>query len=162
MESNESESRALTASPASRWPRNRRRGWTLLLALALAAASPVRAADLCVDLSGGGGFVLKRFRAPGRNRCAPTQGFERLKFSAAFLTGSACVQEEGRYLILHYTVAKAGIPTGYLESATCRVELPIPSAGRNGTCAGMYVIPGNSDRFYQAATFRPCDEGVPF
>lgn len=165
MKASESETRARAASPASRWARNRRRTWGLLLALGIttvAGASSARAADLCVDLSGGGGFVLKRFRPPGRNRCVPTQGFERVEFSGAFLTGSACLQEEGRWMSLHYTVAKGGLFSGYVESATCRVELPIPPGGKNGTCAGMYFTPGASDRFYQSAAFRPCDEDVPF
>lgn len=144
---------------------SKRRVRGLLLALGIAAAagaSPVRAADLCVDLGGGGGFVLEHFRTPGKNRCVPAQGFERVQFSGAFLTGSACLQAEGRWMSLHYTLAKGGLSSGYLESATCRVELPIPPGGKGGTCAGMYVTPGASDRFYQAATFRICDEDVPF
>lgn len=165
MKPNASEKRALAAPPATRWPRNLRRSRGLLLALGIAAAvgaSPARAADLCVDLGGGGGFVLKRFRPPGRNRCVPTQGFERVQFSGAFLTGSACLQGEGRWMSLHYTLAKGGLSTGYLESATCRVALPIEPGGTGGSCAGMYVTPGGQDRFYQAATLRPCDEDVPF
>lgn len=155
---NEPAKHAITASPGSRWAR-------LLLALGIAVAawpSPARAADLCVDLGGGGGFVLKRFRPPGRDRCVPTQGFERVQFSGAFLTGSACLQGEGRWMSLHYTLAKGGLSSGYLESATCRVELPIPPGGKGGTCSGMYLTPGGPDSFYQAATMRLCDEGVPF
>lgn len=165
MRSNESEKRAVAASPGRRWARALGRSRGVLLALGIAAAagaSPAFAADLCVDLGGGGGFVLERFRPPGRGRCVPTQGFERVQFAGAFLTGSACLQGEGRWMSLHYTLAKGSVANGYLESATCRVELPIPPGGKGGTCAGMYVTPGASDNFYQAATMRPCDEEVPF
>jgi hypothetical protein len=156
MEWNELQKRTRAVRRASR-------GLILAVAVGVAAgAASARAADLCIDLAGGGGFVLKRFRPPGRNRCVPTQGFERVQYSGAFLTGSVCLDRSGKWMSLHYTLAKAGLVTGYLESATCRVDLPIPPVPNNGSCGGMYVSPGASERFYQSATVRTCEVDVPY
>ena len=142
--------------------RRLRRGRVLLAALGLVAASAASAyaADVCMTLSGGGGAVFKRFKAPGRNKCAPIHGFENLG-GGAVLSGSACTTPTGEVMILHYTAHDWRATTGYFESGTCRVLLPLPSS--EALCRGSYVLtPGiDGGQFNQTAILQYCDAPVP-
>lgn len=136
----------------------------LLAALAIVTASVARvhALDLSADYTGGGGFVLKRFKAPVKNKCAPLQAFENVK-SGAGISATACTASTGRWMILHYTSHSWGGQTEYSETATCRVLLPIPAdSGNLGRCDGSFVSsPGGAGGFAQSALFHFCSADIP-
>lgn len=134
----------------------------LLVALGLVAVSSAgaRAVDLCLDFSGGGGVALKRFKAPSRNKCVPIQGIDNESYPGA-LSGTGCTSATGDRLILHYTYHSFRT-TGYFESATCRLVLPIDSA-IDGSCAGTYLTsPGTGQTYFsQSVTARFCSVDIP-
>lgn len=145
------------------------RGWfrrlqPLLAVLAIVAASSVRAhavVDVCMDYSGGGGLVFKRFKAPGKNKCAPLQGFQNALYGAGVAT-TACTASTGKVMILHYTSHNWGNSTKYFETATCRVILPITPTGNFESCSGTYLsTPGGPGGFAQYALFRTCNVDIP-
>ena len=137
----------------------------LLLALALVAASAAaaHALDLCVDFYGGGSVAFKNFKIPGKDKCAPAQGFENNYTPtpvrpAGTISGMACLPSDFPRLILHYT---SSVGAGYFEVGSCRVTLPIPPEGKTGLCDGTYVLPPDSSGYTEFATFRYCTVHVP-
>jgi hypothetical protein len=146
----------------SLWSRRFGRGRMLVVALGVVAATSVsaHAVDLCMDYSGGGSWVLKRFKVPARTKCAPMQGFENKLYGAGAMSGMGCTNVVGDYLVLNYTSHNVGYPS-YLESATCQVHLPIPPGGTSsGWCYGTWFVspPGdNANGFNQGVTLRYCN-----
>jgi hypothetical protein len=142
---------------ASRWTRLLR-GRILLVALGVVAVSSAsaHARDVCIDFIGGAGVVLKRFNPPSRNRCVPIQGFENRPGGGA-LSGMGCTNHAGTTLIMHYTFDDWGYSTGFSESATCRVTLPIDVAN-GGSCRGTYQTSTDTgqNHFRRPITTRYC------
>ena len=153
----------LTAPSPSGALRRSRGGRRILMALAVVAmsAAGAHARDLCIDFAGGGTIVLKGFRIPGKNRCAPFGGFA--QGDSAALSGAGCTSANGAGLTLHYSSHTRYVNAFYSESGTCRVGVPLPLQGDSGPCSGTYTsLPGGSPTgFYQYATFRYCDVNVP-
>ena len=144
------------------WSRRLRAGRVLLAALSLVAVgSSAYAADVCMEYTGGGSIILKRFKPPSKNKCAPVAGVENATYGGA-LSGMACTNAAGNSMTLQYTSHDWQGNTSYFESATCRVALPLPTNGNSGTCTGTYIsTPGGSGRFLQDALFRFCNANVP-
>ncbi|MEW6271861.1 MAG: hypothetical protein AB1689_21470 [Thermodesulfobacteriota bacterium] len=148
--------RKTLVSCGSRWAR---RGRVLLAALSVVLATSVgaQALDLCLDFDGGGSWVLKRFKAPRKNRCASMQGYE--PSSGSGMTGMGCTDKYGYTLTLNYTSHNPSYQA-YLESATCKFGLPLPPGGKRGGCFGTYITPGGNGSFGQWATLRSCDVDI--
>jgi hypothetical protein len=149
-------------TPVGWWWQLRRRR-TLLLALGVVAATSVsaHALDLCMDFSGGGSVVLKRFKVPGRNKCAPMQGFENVQYGGTVMSGMGCTNVAGDWLTFHYTSHNRHYPS-YFESAGCYVQLPVSPVGSSGTCYGTWILsPGDhTNNFGQDITLRYCNVDV--
>jgi hypothetical protein len=158
MDTRESNRKGGDTTLLHRWSRQLRRGRTLLLALSVIAASSAsaHALDLCMD-----GSVIKRFKAPSKNKCVPIQGVENAYFGGA-MSGMACTSATGETLILNYTSHDWQALSGYQETGTCRAALPISPAGNAGVCGGTYTTtPGGSNHFWVFANFRYCSVDIP-
>jgi hypothetical protein len=160
-----SNERGLATGLSSGWSGRLRGGRVPLIALALVAMSAANAyaLDVCLNFAGGGTVVLKRFKTPPPNKCAPVQGFEPVGGGGA-LSGMACSAAAGKgtEMRLHYTYHDMQSNTGYFEAATCRFILPIaPSNG--GRCWGTVLVsPGTGqDHFEQSVTPTYCNVDVP-
>lgn len=144
---------------------------SLLVALALIGISvaSAEAVDLCFEYAAGVDTIVgKGFKVPGKNKCAPFNGFQ-LGSHAGMVTGTGCRNAQGDWLLIHYTYHDHDqtFPQGsYFETGVCRVPLPIEPGGNSGDCAGTYQATSNAgsvseNRFDANARFYRCTFAVP-
>jgi hypothetical protein len=141
--------------------------------------------DLCIQLSGGGGYVVLRapkiqlnccpLDAAEVNNCVPLNGFESAKsFSlGGMVTGTGCVDSQGNSFIYHYVYHNQyGLERwfqGYFETGVCRFPLGHGEGtvgghkGILGDCRGTAISspPGTAGTFPAQAVLWFCNEDVP-
>ena len=128
---------------------------TAFLLPVFASASGARA-DICFQYGTGGGVVIAiGAKVPPVNTCIPVSLVEQIYGGRLGLaTGSICNSEQGSSrptLVFQYTYDACTGPGGYFESATCRIDLEVPSgnlpdkpSNQNSWCNGVYVsLPSN-------------------
>jgi hypothetical protein len=151
----------------------------LIVALGLVCASgaSASAADLCIELEGGGAVsVIKNPRLQLKccpadpaeaNTCEPVAGFEQHGFQpqqggiGGAITGSICVDKESGGFTYHYMYHNAwalqGWFQGYFETAFCRFGLTASALTKEdafrGTCRGT-VVASPAQGQATAGTFR--------
>lgn len=89
----------------------------LTIPLAVAAAAPAAAEDLCIDATGGipptiasPFMILRGFATPGKNKCKQVQGVL-VNFESA-VSGSACTSFDGGHVTLSLTASFVYEKTG--------------------------------------------------
>ena len=107
----------------------------IIAAVVLGAAGRASAKDMCFTLpglSGGVGYALKSFTAPGKNLCKPVTGFSTI--AAFLLDGTMCRTADGTTLrlTLNGNQVVSG-PVGFQGGCT----IPFPSL-TGGTCLGTF------------------------
>jgi hypothetical protein len=120
------------------------------------ASAPVAQADICFQYGTGGGIAIAiGAKVPPVNTCTPVSLVEQIYGGRLGLaTGSICNSEQGSSrptLVFQYTYDACSGPGGYFESATCRIDLEVPSgnlpnqpSNQNSWCNGVYVsLPSN-------------------
>lgn len=119
--------------------------------LPIVDSTPSALADICFQYGTGGGISIAiGAKVPPVNTCTPVSLVEQIYGGRLGLaTGSICNSEQGSSrptLVFQYTYDACSGPGGYFESATCRIDLEIPSgnlpdqpSNQNSWCNGVYV-----------------------
>jgi hypothetical protein len=115
------------------------------------ANTPAAQADICFQYGSGGAVAIAiGAKVPPVNTCIPVSIVEQIYGGRLGLaTGSICNSEQGSSrptLVFQYTYDACSGPGGYFESATCRIDLEIPSgdlpnqpSSQKSLCNGVYV-----------------------
>jgi hypothetical protein len=155
--------------------------FVLIVALGLVCSSgtSVSAYDLCIQLSGGGGYVALKSPKMQLNCCPPVQGEVNncVPLNGAevgglrgAVTGTGCIDSLGNYFIYHYIYHNDDQPRwspglqAYFETGLCRFKLGDfgGKGGRlTGDCRGTVLTnpspPGGSGAFQAKGTLWACD-----
>src|SRR5262245_59427734 len=126
----------------------------LTAVLALLAASPALAADLCINSAVLGLVVGKGFTLPSKNKCKPFVGFG----FGGMAAGTGCRTADGSLFRLHYTLHKAD--QDVTESVACNFHIPL---SMGGGCRVRSILDVNAGHaiidLVDSATAGPCTAG---
>jgi hypothetical protein len=108
----------------------------LTAVFALAASSPVLAADFCIHSTPVGLLVGKGFLVPPKNKCKPFNGFG----NGGMAVGTGCTTADGSIFRLQFVIHRA--TENFTESGSCNFRLPLSCSDIDRcNCWGTAIFP---------------------